>query len=265
MAKIWLRNPTKDDPEGKWIDSNSPEGQAYRAGPSGKTAGGANLIGGSTIKPSTAVQSGASSGAASQLKSLLGLSGVSGSAGAPAPVAAAARPTAGAGTGGTAAPSSYGATLRTEQNPYLKQLMEKSIAAFDTPLNREAERAMTRREGSLAMREARQLAGRGGGMGMWGAQQQSLANTQAQARAGQEAGFGTREAELRKQLISSMTGVGEAGTRDTAMQLAAQQAQAELAQKSAQATQDYQFRYDDLAERARQGRMSSLSDLLRLI
>jgi hypothetical protein len=155
--------------------------------------------------------------------------------------------------------------MTAQQNPYIKQLMEMSINQFNTPIDREAERAMTRREQSQAMNEARQNAGRAGGQGMWGSQQQNLAMTQQQARAGQEAAFGTRETEARRALLATMSGIGGVGVSDISSQLQAQQAAADMMERARQADMNYQLRREEVANQGYSSRLNALSQLAGLL
>jgi hypothetical protein len=155
--------------------------------------------------------------------------------------------------------------MTAQQNPYIKQLMALSLGQFNKPLDFNAERAKTREEQSLAMNEARQMAGRGGGQGQWGAQQQALAQAQQRALTGQEAGFADRETQARRALLGTMSGIGGEGTRDIASQLAAQQAQADLMQRYTASAQDYDIRRQQVADQGLTSRMSAITSLFGLI
>lgn len=162
-------------------------------------------------------------------------------------------------------PPPQAAQMTAQQNPYIKQLMELSLGQFNKPLDFNAERAKTREEQSLAMNEARQQAGARGGQGMWGAQQQQLANSQQRALTGQEAGFADRQTQARNALLGTMAGIGGEGTRDIASQLAAQQAQADLMQRYDAAAKDYDVRRQQVAEGAFNSRIGALTSLFGLI
>lgn len=268
MAKIWIKNPTRDDPDGQWIESGSAEGQAYNAS-KGAVGSAAPYV--SPAGRNQAALGGTRTLASTQQAALLGRAGVSpvagagGQLGGSAPaVGALPGGTTGAGSGGGAGTSQY-AQAQTQQNPYIVQLMKQQQGLFDKPFDREKERAMTRREQSQSLNEARQLAAGQGRGGMWGSQQQQIVNNQQQALAGQEAGFSDRETAARLGVLNAGVGIGGESTRDIAMQLAAVQQLNELNQRSDLARQDLQFKYDDLAVRAQQQRASSVLDLLRYL
>jgi hypothetical protein len=162
-------------------------------------------------------------------------------------------------------PPPQAAQMTAQQNPYIKQLMELSLGQFNKPLDFQAERAKTREEQSLAMNEARQMAGARGGQGMWGAQQQALAQAQQRALTGQEAGFGDRETQARRALLGTMSGIAGEGTRDIASQLQAQQAQADLMQRYDASAKDYDIRRQQVQDQGLSARLGALSSLFSLI
>lgn len=243
------------DGNGNWVQASTTKRQM----PAG--VGARPVIGSSKSGP-LPFGSSSARGQASSLSSLVSSLGLGGGSGG----------TVGAGTPGRVGappgipaytPPGQNASMTAQQNPYIKQLMELSLGQFDKPLDREKERSMLRREHSQRLNEAGQLASRSGGM--WGSQQQQVTRGFAEQLAGQEAGFGDRETEARRSLLSTMSGIGGEGVRDIASQLSAQQAIAELQEKARSANMDYTIRLQQVADQGLNSRLSALSSLVELL
>lgn len=170
----------------------------------------------------------------------------------------------GAGSGAMG-PGAGQTTMQTQQNPYLKQLMELSLGQFGKPLDREAELSKLRREQSQRMREAQQMGAAGGRGGLWGAQQQQLANEQGQTIAGTIAGFNDRETEARRALLGTMSGIAGEGVKDISSQLQEQSAALDRMERARQANMDYSAKMALLPYQAMQMKMQGLNSILNLL
>jgi hypothetical protein len=252
------------DANGKWVQ-NTGGGRAggIRGVVNMPTAARAGSSQSGSAMPASALGGagggGGNTNISNMLSGILGGGGVGGAAGG-------VGGTAGAGSGimrPQAPTANY--TAQTQQNPYIKQLMDLSLGQFAKPLDRAKERADMREELTRRQRESMQTAASQGRGGMWGSQQQQNLSEAQRALTGQEAGFADRETAAKNALLGTMTGIAGAGTADIGQQLQHILGASKLAQDSAQWQAEYPYRMKALADQSVNSRLGALSSIIGLL